>query len=382
MAKALRLAAKGRGDTSPNPMVGAVVVSKNRTVGHGYHRRAGGPHAEVIALKAAGNRARGGTLYVTLEPCCHTSKRTPPCVPTIIASKPRRVVVAVQDPNPQVQGRGIGLLRRAGIDVTVGCLRDRAERLNEAYIHWTRTGRPFVLMKAAMTLDGKIATAGGESQWITGESARLETHRLRRRVDAVMVGIGTILKDDPQLTARISSKQSSRATGRQPIRVIVDSRLRIPLNARVALPSSSSRTIIVTTKLAPTHRIKALRARGITILTVPALSRTCLLRELPHRFGQDGDHLRHARRRKRTKCRSLTCRIGEPRAFLHCADAPGGAGCQRGGRRLFPQATRRCSRPGRHHHQACRTGSRSGRAYPFVNVYVLIWIRSKVMRRS
>lgn len=288
MAKALRLAAKGRGDTSPNPMVGAVVVSKNRAVGHGYHRRAGGPHAEAIALKAAGNRARGGTLYVTLEPCCHTSKRTPPCVPTIIGSKLRRVVIAVQDPNPQVQGRGISLLRRAGIDVAVGCLRDRAERLNEAYIHWIRTGRPFVLMKAAMTLDGKIATAAGESRWITGESSRLEAHRLRRRVDAVMVGIGTIVKDDPQLTARMLPRQPSRPAGRQPIRVVMDSRLRIPLNAKVALPSLSSRTIVVTTKQAPAYRTKALRARGITILTVPAYQGRVSLKSCLTALGKIG----------------------------------------------------------------------------------------------
>ena len=288
MAKALRLAARGRGQTSPNPMVGAVIVARDRVVGQGYHRRAGGPHAEVFALQTAGTRALGATLYVTLEPCSHTRKRTPPCVPTIIASGLRRIVVAMRDPNPLVKGRGIRRLRRAALDVSVGCLADRAERLNEAYIHWIRTGRPFVLMKAAMTLDGKIATATGESQWITGEAARRQTHRLRRQVDAVMVGIGTVLKDDPRLTARISSRGSQQAAGRQPIRVVIDSRLRISPTAKVFSALSSSRTIIVTTEQALKRKVEQLQACGITVLIVPAHENRVSLRACLTRLGEMG----------------------------------------------------------------------------------------------
>ncbi|MBI3603642.1 MAG: bifunctional diaminohydroxyphosphoribosylaminopyrimidine deaminase/5-amino-6-(5-phosphoribosylamino)uracil reductase RibD, partial [Nitrospirae bacterium] len=218
MALALRLAAKGRGMTSPNPMVGAVVVKRGKVVGAAYHRRAGEPHAEILALKQAGSRSLGATLYVTLEPCCHDNKRTPPCVPVLISSGLSRVVVAMQDPNPNVSGRGIGLLRKAGIEVVTDCLRDKAEQLNEIYCHWRRTGLPFVTLKAAMTLDGKIATAGGESQWITGEDARQHAHRLRSRMDAILVGANTVLHDDPRLTVRLAGRTSRRTQQRQPLR--------------------------------------------------------------------------------------------------------------------------------------------------------------------
>ena len=265
MQRALRLAARGRGRTSPNPMVGAVIVSKGRIVGQGYHHRAGEPHAEVLALRKAGTRARGGTLYVTLEPCCHTRKRTPPCVPALVEAGLRRIVVAMLDPNPHVKGRGVARLRRAGIDIAVGCCREESEQLNEAYIHWIKTGRPFLTLKAAMTLDGKIATAAGESRWITGASARLAVHRLRSQVDAVMVGIGTVLHDDPQLTAR---PPGSRV--RQPLRVILDSRLRIPLNAKVLSRKGGGEVMIVTTRHAAKPRIENLQRLGATVVIVPA----------------------------------------------------------------------------------------------------------------
>ncbi|HJU06050.1 MAG TPA: bifunctional diaminohydroxyphosphoribosylaminopyrimidine deaminase/5-amino-6-(5-phosphoribosylamino)uracil reductase RibD [Nitrospiraceae bacterium] len=266
MAKALRLAAKGRGTTSPNPMVGAVVVSGARVVGQGYHHRAGEPHAEILALQDAGSRVAGAALYVTLEPCNHTNKRTPPCVPVVLASGLRRIVVAMRDPNPQVSGKGIARLRRTGLEVSVGCLGERAARLNEVYCHWISTGRPFVLMKAAMTLDGKIATATGESRWISGEAARRQVHRLRRQVDAIMVGIGTILQDDPSLTVRLSPGGKQSLTGRQPVRVVLDSRLRISPDAQVVATVSSIPTIVVTTRLAPKPRVQRLQARGVTVL--------------------------------------------------------------------------------------------------------------------
>ncbi len=268
MTLALRLAARGRGRTSPNPMVGAVVVSRGRIVGRAYHRKAGGPHAEVLALRQAGRRARGGTLYVTLEPCSHTDKRTPPCVPLVIASQVRRVVVAMVDPNPQVNGRGIRKLRQAGIRVDVGCCREQAETLNEVYRHWIDTGRPFVILKAGMTLDGQIATASGEAKWITGDAARRHVHRLRSRVDAIMVGIGTILRDDPELTARIGGR-ADRLADRQPLRVVADSRLRLPLHARVASIRGGVPTLVATTTAAPRRKLAQLEARGIDVLTLP-----------------------------------------------------------------------------------------------------------------
>ena len=269
MAMALRLAARARGNTSPNPMVGAVVVSGRRIVGQGYHQRPGGPHAERIALESAGHLAKGATLYVTLEPCCHTRKRTPPCVPLLIQSGLHRVVIAMRDPNPQVHGRGIRRLRRAGVEARVGCLRDQAERLNEAYIHWIRTGRPFVVLKAGMTLDGKIATASGESHWITSEEARRDAHRLRRQSDAIMVGIETVLRDDPRLTARILRNRSEELARRQPLRIVVDSRLRIPPHAKVLSSKPRAKALVATTDKAPQRRIDELRARGVTVLVLP-----------------------------------------------------------------------------------------------------------------
>jgi len=292
MGLALRLAARGEGSTSPNPMVGAVIVSGNRIVGQGYHRRAGGPHAEQFALHGAGRRARGATLYVTLEPCHHSHKRTPPCVPSIIDAGLRRVVVAMRDPNPLVSGRGIRRLRQAGLRVDVGCLQKEAERLNERYIHWMRTGRPFVILKAAMTLDGQIATASGESRWITGVEARRHVHRLRRRMDAVLVGVGTVLRDDPQLTVRLDSKRASGRGARQPLRIILDSTLRIPFSARVLRPSGSAAspvgTVVVTTTRVPKRRIERLRARRVSVLVAPARRGRVSLRACLEQLGQLG----------------------------------------------------------------------------------------------
>lgn len=268
MTLAIRLAARGQGKTSPNPMVGAVVLSKGRIVGQGYHHGPGQPHAEILALKQAGPRAKGGTLYVTLEPCSHLNKRTPPCVPAVLQSGVRRVVVAMVDPNPAVRGRGVAQLRRAGLAVTVGVCRQEAESLNRAYAHWIKTGRPYVVLKAGMTLDGKIATAGGESQWITGPDARKDVHRLRSQVDGVLVGVGTVLQDNPSLTARIGGSSDRLAT-RQPLRIVVDSRLRTPLRARVLAQQGKAKTLIATTARASRARARQLSKRHVDMVTIP-----------------------------------------------------------------------------------------------------------------
>ena len=299
MMLALRVAAQGQGTTSPNPMVGAVVVSNNRIVATGYHARAGTPHAEVLALKKAGRLTRHATLYVTLEPCCHTDKRTPPCVPTVLQSGVSRVVVAMRDPNPKVTGRGIRMLRSNGLQVTVGCLEQDARRLNTAYLHWIQTGRPFVTLKAAMTLDGQIATARGESQWISGHEARAQGHRLRSHVDAILVGIKTVLRDDPQLTARRGT--SGHLYAHQPWRVILDSRLSIPLHAKVLRPlpgkrngvhaaANPLRTLLITTTAASATRIKKLRSLGVVPLVVPARQNRVSLRACLNYLGKQGLH--------------------------------------------------------------------------------------------
>ncbi|MCY4614730.1 MAG: bifunctional diaminohydroxyphosphoribosylaminopyrimidine deaminase/5-amino-6-(5-phosphoribosylamino)uracil reductase RibD [Nitrospira sp.] len=269
MRQALRLAARGRRTVRPNPMVGAVIVADGAVVGAGYHRRAGGPHAEIVALRQARTRSRGATLYTTLEPCCHTNKRTPPCVPAILASGVRRIVLAMRDPNVQVAGRGIRQLRRAGLSVDVGCLGKEAAQLNEVYLHWMKTKRPFVVLKAAMTLDGKIATASGESQWITGAKARAHVHQLRSQVDVIAVGVETVLKDDPQLTVRLSGGQRSATGVRQPVRLIVDSRLRTPYKARVLQGIEQAPTVIATTKLAGPRKVERLRKMGVQVLVLP-----------------------------------------------------------------------------------------------------------------
>ncbi|NKB80556.1 MAG: bifunctional diaminohydroxyphosphoribosylaminopyrimidine deaminase/5-amino-6-(5-phosphoribosylamino)uracil reductase RibD [Nitrospirales bacterium] len=262
----LRLAAKGRGSTSPNPMVGAIVVADGQVVAQSYHAKVGGPHAEVLALKHAGEAAHGATLYVNLEPCCHINKRTPPCVPSIMTSGIRRVVIGVQDPNPLVQGQGIRRLQKSGIIVDVGCLESEAARLNEGYGHWIRTRQPFVILKAAMTLDGKIATASGESKWITGEQARKHVHRTRSQVDAILVGISTILKDDPHLTVRGLSQSSIR----QPLRIVLDSRLRIPLRANILKSESGMGVLVATTAKASVQRLNKLRSKGVTVWVLPS----------------------------------------------------------------------------------------------------------------
>jgi diaminohydroxyphosphoribosylaminopyrimidine deaminase/5-amino-6-(5-phosphoribosylamino)uracil reductase len=236
MKKALSLAARGTGRTSPNPLVGAVVVKGGKIIAADYHKKAGTPHAEALALEKAGKLARGSTLYVNLEPCCHTEKRTPPCTKSIIRSGVRKVVSAMIDPNPKVSGMGLRELRRAGIETETGIMEKEAKELNEFFIKFITKREPFTLLKIAESLDGRIATASGESKWITGEKSRAYVHKLRNEVDAVLVGINTVTKDDPSLDCRIKG-------GRNPYRIIVDSKLRIPLDAKV-LHHDDGKTII------------------------------------------------------------------------------------------------------------------------------------------
>ena len=264
MRLAVREAAKGLGRTSPNPAVGAVLVKNGRVIARGHHARAGGPHAEVVALRAAGARAAGADLYTTLEPCNHWGK-TPPCSLALVKAGVRRVFVGSRDPNPLVNGRGLARLRRAGVEVVTDVLRDACDALGEPWFHFIRTGRPFVTLKAAITLDGKIATRTGDSRWVTGEAARHEVHRLRDRVDAVLVGAGTARADDPLLTTRLS-----RRRGRDPVRVVLDTRLSLPSSLKLFHPSSPAVTLVASAsrkarRFGPGVEILACRAQGARV---------------------------------------------------------------------------------------------------------------------
>ncbi|MDP6484107.1 MAG: bifunctional diaminohydroxyphosphoribosylaminopyrimidine deaminase/5-amino-6-(5-phosphoribosylamino)uracil reductase RibD [Nitrospinota bacterium] len=264
MREALDLAGRPGWRTHPNPMVGAVVVKNGRVVGRGFHRRPGGPHAEIRSLRDAGRRASGATLYVTLEPCCHHG-RTPPCTDAVIGAGVSRVVAAMRDPNPKVAGRGLRILRRNRIQVETGLLGDAARRLNEAFCRRVEENRPWVILKSAISLDGKIATASGDSKWITSAASRAHVHRLRDGVDAILAGIGAVLADDPRLTARPAGR-----IGRDPIRVILDSALRIPLKAKALNRSSPAGIIVATTARAEAPRVRALRDRGVDVWVLPA----------------------------------------------------------------------------------------------------------------
>jgi diaminohydroxyphosphoribosylaminopyrimidine deaminase/5-amino-6-(5-phosphoribosylamino)uracil reductase len=263
MRRALALAERGRGLTSPNPMVGAVLASPDGEVlGEGHHERAGGPHAEVLALGAAGPRARGATLYVTLEPCAHQG-RTPPCAPAVAAAGVARVVAALGDPNPLVAGRGFAALRGAGVAVEVGLLGEEAARQNRVFLTAQREGRPHVTLKAGMTLDGRIADAHGASRWITGPAARAHAHRLRSEADAVVVGIGTVERDDPELTVRLPHPWP-----REPWRVVLDTGARTPPGARLIRAGDPARALVAVGAEAPEPRVAALRAARVTVVRV------------------------------------------------------------------------------------------------------------------
>jgi diaminohydroxyphosphoribosylaminopyrimidine deaminase / 5-amino-6-(5-phosphoribosylamino)uracil reductase len=309
MQLALRLARRGRGTTSPNPMVGAVLVKGGKIVGCGWHRRAGGPHAEIEALRDArkhGYPANGATLYVTLEPCC-THGRTPPCTDAIIAAGIKRVVVGTTDPNPKHSGRAFRILRQAGIEVTTpgsagvppaspsirnpatrrrdagapraGALASECARLNEAFNHWIVQRTPFATVKAAMTLDGKIATASGESKWITGEKARARGMKLRQGVDAILVGINTILADDPSLSARTKLGNGRWKMGKPVRRIVLDSMARTPLTAKVVSDRQAALTTVVVSQRAPKWRVTAL-AKRVNVVVAPLVKSVIDLRWL------------------------------------------------------------------------------------------------------
>ena len=261
MDEALALARRGEGRTSPNPAVGAVVLdARGELAGRGWHERAGAPHAEAAALREAGERARGGTLYLTLEPCAHQG-RTPPCAPAVAGAGVARVVAAVQDPDPRTSGRGFQILRDAGVRIEAGLRAREAVRLNEPFFTWQREGRPFVTLKAAASLDGRIASRTGASRWITGERARAWAHEYRDRVDAILVGSGTVLKDDPLLTARPEGRE-----GKPLLRIILDSHLETPETAKVLPPDRGVATILATTGEAPREREALLRRAGAEVL--------------------------------------------------------------------------------------------------------------------
>jgi diaminohydroxyphosphoribosylaminopyrimidine deaminase/5-amino-6-(5-phosphoribosylamino)uracil reductase len=257
---ALQLAEGTMGQTSINPVVGCVVVKDGRIVGLGAHLERGHAHAEVIAIQMASEFATDSVVYVTLEPCSHQGL-TGPCADLLIRKRVSRVVVAMMDPNPQVAGRGIAMLRAAGIRVDVGVGEERAQLLNEVFCKFVTTRQPFVLAKVASTLDGRIATVTGDSQWVTGELARAHVHTLRHRVQAIMVGVGTVLADDPQLSTRLT------VPALQPVRIVADSQLRIPLGARVLAEQHRQSTIVLTTAQAPASRRAELTAHGVEVLT-------------------------------------------------------------------------------------------------------------------
>ncbi|WAC07890.1 MAG: bifunctional diaminohydroxyphosphoribosylaminopyrimidine deaminase/5-amino-6-(5-phosphoribosylamino)uracil reductase RibD [Thermodesulfobacteriota bacterium] len=267
---AIQLALKAQGQTSPNPLVGALIVKNATIVGRGFHSQAGTPHAEINALREAGNKAQGAELYLNLEPCSHFG-RTPPCVDAIIQKKIMKVFVGMVDPNPLVRGKGIRRLKEAGIKVAIGILEKECRKLNEVFIKYITTKRPFVILKAAASLDGRVAAESGDSQWITNEKSREYVHRLRGAVDAVLVGIGTVKKDDPLLTCRLKNRKE-----KDPIRIVVDSTLSISPKAKVLNLNSQALTIIATTPKASIKKRALLEKKGARVLVIPSQDRVDL----------------------------------------------------------------------------------------------------------
>lgn len=278
MKLAIELAKKGKGKVNPNPMVGAVIVNGGKIIGQGYHEEYGKAHAEVNAFKSVSEDPEGATIYVTLEPCSHYGK-TPPCVEKIIENRIAKVVVGTLDPNPLVAGRGIEILRASGIEVIIGVLEEECKKINEVFMKYIVKKKPFVVLKSAMSLDGKIATASGESRWITGEEARYEVHKLRNELSAIMVGVDTVIKDNPELTCRLEE-------GRNPIRIVVDSKLRIPMESKVIVDTDKAKTIIATTDMAAKDKIAILENQGVVVLIVKSKDGRVDLQELMIKLGE------------------------------------------------------------------------------------------------
>lgn len=262
MAMALDLARLGWGRTNPNPLVGAVIVKNSRIIGEGYHKVCGGPHAEVEAIKKLTEDPKGSTVYVNLEPCSHFGK-TPPCADALVKAGVGKVVIGMTDPNPLVSGRGISILEKAGIEVIKDVMEEESRKINEIFIKYITRKKPFVMIKSAMTLDGKIATRTGDSKWITNEESRLFVHNLRDRFSAIMVGINTIMQDDPALTTRLSNKE-----GKDPIRIVVDNKARIPLNAKVINSSLSAPMILAVADEMPKEKLRMLNNKKVKVITV------------------------------------------------------------------------------------------------------------------
>ncbi len=260
MTRAYQLALKGRGQTSPNPMVGAIVVKQQKIIAEGWHKRCGGPHAEIIALKKAQHRAQGAKLYVTLEPCFHFG-RTSPCVDSIIKNRIKEVVIGMKDPNPLTNGKSIAKLKQLGIKTRVGLLEEKLKKMNESFIKYIKYRKPFVVVKVAQTLDGKIATQTGQSKWITSSLSRRFSHQLRNEFDAIMVGINTVLKDNPGLNASRKTKDLKK--------IILDSHLRIPPKARLFHRTLLQNCVLATTKKAPRVKIKFFQDRGVQVILCP-----------------------------------------------------------------------------------------------------------------
>jgi len=279
MRLALRLAVKGKGRVAPNPLVGAIVVKDGVIIGRGYHRAYGADHAEVMALKEAGEEARGATMVVTLEPCNHFG-HTPPCTQAIIKAGIRRVVFGMKDPNPSVAGGGSQALRENGILVIENILEEKCQKLNESFIHFVSHQTPFVTLKTAATLDGKIATHTGDSRWITGEKSRRRVHRLRGEMDAVMVGVGTALKDDPLLTCRLPG------AWRQPLRIVIDTHLKLPLSSNLVRSCQEAPLLIVIGPEVPAGRREVMASRGIEILESPLYNDRVDLKKLMINLGE------------------------------------------------------------------------------------------------
>jgi diaminohydroxyphosphoribosylaminopyrimidine deaminase / 5-amino-6-(5-phosphoribosylamino)uracil reductase len=277
MKAALEEAVKGCGWTNPNPMVGAVIVKDGEIIGRGYHQKYGGPHAERNALASCSQDPAGSTMYVTLEPCCHHGK-TPPCTDAVIESGIRTVVIGSKDPNVLVAGKGIEILERHGIEVICGLPSDECRELNEVFFHYIGTGTPYVVMKYAMTLDGKIATATGRSKWITGEAAREHVHRSRHRYAGIMVGVGTVLADDPLLTCRMPD-------GKNPVRIICDTDLRIPVDSEIVRTAGEVETLIASA-VCGGKKARLLQDHGITIIQVSKKNGHIDLHELMRILGQ------------------------------------------------------------------------------------------------